>query len=79
MIRRGPPGAPPREKPPSPQTTIPIQGLLSMAREARKPIFHLKPADGAGGSHLKAALKAHDLFKQLALRIAGRIGVEVRA
>jgi hypothetical protein len=55
-----------------------FQGLFSMAQEARKPIFHLKPADGAGGSHLKAAFQAYDLFKQLALRIAGRLSIEVR-
>jgi cellulose biosynthesis protein BcsQ len=56
-----------------------LQGLASIAREARKPIFHLKPADGAGSSHLKAAQKAYDLFKQLALQIARRVGVEVQA
>jgi chromosome partitioning protein len=55
-----------------------FQGLVSMAQEARKPIFYLKPADGAGGSHLKAAHMAHGLFKQLARRLAGRVGVEIR-
>jgi chromosome partitioning protein len=55
-----------------------FRGLLSMAREARKPIFHLKPADGAGSSHLKAAQKAYGLFKPLALQIARRVGVEAR-
>jgi cellulose biosynthesis protein BcsQ len=48
------------------------RSLMPMAQEARKPIFHLKPADGAIGSHLDAVIAAHRDFKTLALRLAER-------
>ncbi len=44
--------------------------LMPMAQEARKPIFHLKPADGALGAHASAARAARDDWKHLAERIA---------
>jgi chromosome partitioning protein len=40
-----------------------------------KPMFHLKPADGAIGSHLQAAQNAYQDFKQLAVKIAGRMQI----
>jgi hypothetical protein len=40
--------------------------LMPMAREARKPVFHLKPADGALGAHLFAASAAGNEFAELA-------------
>lgn len=49
------------------------QSLMPMAQEARKPIFQLKPADGAIGSHIAAVNRVYDDFKRLALRIAGAI------
>jgi cellulose biosynthesis protein BcsQ len=49
------------------------QSLMPMAQEARKPIFQLKPADGAIGSHIAAVNHVYDDFKRLALRIAGAI------
>jgi len=51
------------------------RSLMPLAQEARKPIFHLKPADGAIGAHLSAARAAYFEFKDLAARIAGRAGV----
>jgi hypothetical protein len=48
---------------------------MPMAQEARKPIFHLKPADGAIGAHLSAAHDAYRNFKRLAGKIAQRVGV----
>jgi len=44
--------------------------LMPMAQEARKPIFHLKPADGALGAHAAAARDAREDFKRVAERIA---------
>lgn len=50
-------------------------GLDSIAQEAHKPIFHLKPADGAVGSYFKAAGDVRAEYAQLASRIAERSGV----
>lgn len=44
--------------------------LTSLAVEARKPIFHLRPADGALGAHATAARQARKDFEVLAKRIA---------
>jgi len=49
--------------------------LMQLAQEARKPIFSLRAADGAIGSHANAVAKAHDDFKALAQDIAQRIGL----
>jgi chromosome partitioning protein len=51
--------------------------LMPMAQEARKPMFHLKVADGAIGSHFQAAQDAGRHFKQLALRIANEARIDV--
>ncbi|MCB1032423.1 MAG: AAA family ATPase [Acidobacteria bacterium] len=48
------------------------RSLMPLAQEARKPIFALKPADGALGSHFAAAQEARKSFHQLAVRIAER-------
>ncbi len=48
------------------------RSLMPLAQEARKPIFALKPADGALGSHFAAAQEARKDFRDLALKIAGR-------
>lgn len=53
------------------------QSLMPMAQEARKPIFHLKPADGAIGSHIAAVHSVYNDFKQLALRIATAIDLKL--
>jgi chromosome partitioning protein len=49
--------------------------LMPLAQEARKPIFSLRSADGAIGSHANAVANAHGDFKALALDIAKRIGL----
>ena len=51
------------------------RSLVPMAQEARKPIFHLTPADGAIGSHAAAARDAYTDFKILAEKIAARINL----
>lgn len=49
------------------------QSLMPMAQESNKPIFHLKPADGAIGAHFQAVKKVYNEFKDLALKIKSRI------
>lgn len=51
------------------------RSLMPLAQEARKPIFDLKPADGALGAHTYAVGKAYDDFKALATVIADRAGL----
>jgi hypothetical protein len=51
------------------------RSLMALAQEARKPIFLLKPADGAIGSHLQAAQQARAEFRQLAQAIGKRAAV----
>ena len=53
------------------------RSLMPMAREARKPIFHLKAADGALGGHTHAVQDCYQDFENLATAIAlkCRIGV----
>ena len=54
----------------------PYHHLISLARDARKPIFLLKPADGAVGSHAQSAQDAYQDFARLAQGIAARIGLK---
>jgi cellulose biosynthesis protein BcsQ len=53
------------------------RSLMPMAQEARKPIFHLKPADGAIGSHMAAVQNVRNDFEELARNIATRIGLQM--
>ena len=46
------------------------RSLMPLAQEARKPVFRLKPADGAIGAHYKAAEQAYFEFGVLAHKIA---------
>lgn len=55
------------------------RSLMPMAQAANKPIFLLKPADGAIGGHTKAVQDCYDDFEQLALRIAKAVGVTIPA
>jgi chromosome partitioning protein len=48
------------------------QSLMPMAQESHKPIFHLKPADGAIGAHTSAVRNVYKDFKNLAEQIARR-------
>ena len=53
------------------------RSLMPMAQEANKPMFLLRAADGALGSHATAAQAAHRDFERLARGIAQRSGIEV--
>ncbi len=53
------------------------QSLMPLAQEAHKPIFYLKPADGATGAHTYAVQKVYEDFKALAVKIAQRIQLDV--
>lgn len=54
------------------------RSLMPMAQEARKPIFHLKPADGAIGAHYNAVQRVYSDFRQLAQALAERVGLDKR-
>jgi cellulose biosynthesis protein BcsQ len=51
------------------------RSLMPMAQEAHKPMFYLKPADGAIGSHTQAVQSVYQDFKELAQTIAKKTGV----
>jgi chromosome partitioning protein len=51
------------------------RSLIPIAQELRKPIFKLTSADGAIGSHANAVQDAKKDFKQLAEKIANKIGM----
>ena len=51
--------------------------LMAMAHEARKPVFQLKPSDGAIGGHQRAALAAYSDFRNLAQVIAERVRIDI--
>ncbi len=53
------------------------RSLMPMAMEARKPMFYLKPADGAIGAHTYAVLRCGEDFRLLARRIAEACGVAI--
>ena len=48
-----------------------------MAMEARKPVFALKAADGAIGSHNEAVRRAYSEFLDLAKCVAQKAGVSL--
>ncbi|MCD4738196.1 MAG: AAA family ATPase [Anaerolineae bacterium] len=52
------------------------RSLMPMAQEVRKPIFHLKPGDGAIGSHYNAVQRAYKDFRQLTQELAKRIDLK---
>jgi chromosome partitioning protein len=51
------------------------RSLVPLAQEARKPMFHLKPADGASGAHVAQVQGCYKDFQALARRIAQRCGI----
>lgn len=51
------------------------RSLMPMAMDARKPMFFLKPADGAIGAHVEAVRACYEDFERLAQRIADKAGV----
>ncbi len=52
------------------------RSLMPMAQEARKPVFFLKPADGAIGSHAQSVTKCYMEFKKMTETILHRTGSE---
>jgi chromosome partitioning protein len=51
------------------------RSLMPLAQEARKPMFFLKPADGAIGGHAQAVQDCYRDFRALAVEIGKRTGV----
>lgn len=51
------------------------RSLMPMAMEAHKPIFYLKPADGAIGAHIEATKSCYGDFLNLARKIAHGAGL----
>ena len=49
------------------------RSLMPMAQEARRPVFALRNADGAIGSHAQTVQKAYRDFSTLAIKIARRM------
>ena len=52
-----------------------FRSLMPLAQEARKPMFALKPADGAIGGHANAVSACYRDFRDLARTVAERSGV----
>jgi len=51
------------------------RSLMPLAMEARKPMFHLKPADGAIGAHVEAVADCAKDFLRLVRRLATSLGI----
>ena len=51
------------------------RSLMPMAQESRKPMFRLKPADGALGAHTYAVKDAYGDFQKLATEIMRRANI----
>jgi cellulose biosynthesis protein BcsQ len=51
------------------------RSLMPLAQEARKPMFFLKPADGAIGGHSAAVQACYDDFEKLARAVASHCGI----
>lgn len=75
------------QQPPDPQVTIntdpnciaklkDYRSLMPLAQEARKPMFFLKPADGALGAHTYAVTDAYRDFKMVAQKILAKTGLK---
>jgi len=53
------------------------RSLMPLAQDARKPMFLLKPADGAIGGHGQGVRDCYDDFARLARTLAQRVGVPI--
>ena len=69
---KAPPGTKVGEDPCCLGTLSPFQLLMPMAEEARKPMFFLKPADGAVGGHAPAVAECYREYRNLARKLAKR-------
>jgi cellulose biosynthesis protein BcsQ len=54
----------------------PYRSLTSLAQELRKPMFSLKPADGALGAHQASVQQCRRDFEQLVDELCARIGLD---
>jgi chromosome partitioning protein len=52
------------------------QSMMALSHDARKPVFELRPADGAIGSHLRVVQEAYETYSKMADSIALRIGMK---
>ena len=55
----------------------PFQLLMPLADEARKPMFFLKPADGATGGYAPAVAECHREYRNLARALAKRCEIPI--
>lgn len=55
----------------------PYRSLMPLAMEAHKPMFYLKPVDGAIGAHVEAVRDCRNDFLQLAGRIGASVGITI--
>ena len=46
---------------------------MPLAQDAQKPMFHLRPADGAIGAHMAAVMSCRDDFERLVGAILARV------
>ena len=53
------------------------RSLMPLAMEARKPMFALRPADGAIGAHMQSVLACYRDFEALTRTLAGRCGIDM--
>lgn len=49
------------------------QGLMPLAQDARRPMFNLRPGDGAIGAHAASVQRCRDDFEGLAARILTKL------
>ena len=74
-VLNAPPAGGPAEEPDCLATIKHYPSLTFLAREARKPIFRLEPADGATDSDLAVVTNCYHDFRSLARKIARRCGI----
>jgi chromosome partitioning protein len=55
------------------------RSLMPMAQENNKPMFLLKPADGAIGGHQTAVQSCYQDFRKLAMRVLDKCGIPLRS
>ena len=53
------------------------RSLMPLAQDALKPMFNLKPADGALGGHMSAVQACYTDFRSLAKKIADRMTIKI--
>ena len=54
-----------------------FRSLMPLAQEARKPMFKLKPADGAIGGHTRAVQECYRCFRNLAEKVVDRCKMDI--